>query len=1223
MERRRKPSEWKPSAASFSQTASQGSFHDLKIQTNKDEIESDDDLEGTPVSARSVRSHSSPTLVGPWATRERMPYPKNRLIVLTAWFAVLWMFLVRMHNWLPDAYHFVSTGSHQDLDQQIRSLHKNFEELKVAEKLYIKKELHEQGNDAEKGGNPLANAQSEYPTMFDPYIPGLSLFSEHKAMEHVLKFLGMDGHDLPRHRPVLSWVHDRDSNPEAELHLSTANTASLRHAIDYIAHEAREMAASARSHGWAIQVEEQVASGIQKQTIRGKANQGVEFHKMYSNISNLVISLTPLHMLGEKHPIHEDNLGEDAEWGMHARLVTSALSKFVTSEDGHAPASLQQDLEKGFMAPAHYYNFSIPTLLLNTHIDSAWGTPGANHAAAPSAIFLETLRVLSTTTSLSEKASQRITFLINGAKEQGLDGAHAFITQHPLRTTIWGLINGAGETVLQATSRGWVQLLKKLQWPSGDVTYSDIFKSGLLLSETDYGIFTTYSGPGFESVKKGAALDGAGGLWRQEDGTRAGWKGHRIVGIDMATYRNNYIYHTTTDTPAHLPPGALLHWGTNIIKVIEGVIGAVSTIEDLDQTKWRYGSESGGAWTDILGMYIVSYGPWTAKLVHSLIVIGGLYSWNTYSGPTELERMLGFENVAKHRLVHTICAVLSLPASVIGVMILIKSPWYTVIASNGQSMSWFASLWRPILIFGPMALFGGLVTAVLIPMLVLVRGSPRSTRSGGYLTAVGFERRVASGFLALFCLMTFFLTLVGFGAAHLPASLVIACIVGLHMSSSAIQPKTPVTPTAPPLFTVTGGFSYVLPMLIAMIGVGRVSVRALEMFVPLMGRISAQWKGMPLGGTWETIAQISHKVLVDEWFADGFIGAMIAGLCWTAWMGWILAILVSRMSMSRTLIQRDVGEYVSIRAVVSRLWILAFIASCLAPCFIWFMGTGFKGDEHGEIVQRKRLYIQYAKEQGHDAWMNQIRVAHADCSWNNFDKVILSIQTLWERPVFMHVANQVQYQWSENPKDKMTEWDLAWPRTPMLASINMPLDDQRRGRFKDLTTIMTQDMINLKVLGNVGWEDGGKRMRMLHLGIDHVGVDYLSIVVGNVDQVVRYGLRVEPGTEDGFHWHEGPFAHEVHGVRRFHIRHTGSEGRIELKMEIVGVEQASIDIAGVDGRTWGIPSEEDVYGVYGNITDVGDEEWRQSRQVMERIKAVLPNWTDALLLVTISGSWTV
>jgi hypothetical protein len=59
-------------------------------------------------------------------------------------------------------------------------------------------------------------------------------------------------------------------------------------------------------------------------------------------------------------------------------------------------------------------------------------------------------------------------------------------------------------------------------------------------------------------------------------------------------------------------------------------------------------------------------------------------------------------------------------------------------------------------------------------------------------------------------------------------------------------------------------------------------------------------------------------------------------------------------------------------------------------------------------------------------------------------------------------------------------------------------------------------------------------------------------------------------------------------------------------MGIVGGEHASIDIAGVDGRTWGGPSEEDVYGIYGNITDVGDEKWRQSSQVMERIKAVLP-----------------
>jgi len=755
-----------------------------------------------------------------------------------------------------------------------------------------------------------------------------------------------------------------------------------------------------------------------------------------------------------------------------------------------------------------------------------------------------------------------------------------------------------------------------------------VFRSGVIVSDTDFRIFRTYSGPETSASKSGVAemIETDGGKWMHKDGTRSGWKERKIVGIDMATYRNNYIYHTSTDTPHHISPGALLHWGHNLVKLVEAAVHGIYTVDDLDGGKWRDGSEVGGVWRDVLGWFVVSYGPWTAVLLHVGIAIAGFLTWFKYSGPTDAERALGFENTAPHRLVHAVCGALSIPASFGAVVLMVKSPWYTMFATRGQSMSWFASSVRAVIIYAPMALFGGLFVSVMIPLLILVRGSPRSTRMGGYQTAVGFERRVAASFLVPFSAMSILLTLSGFGAAHLPTSLVVAGIVGLRMaSSSSLRVTTPTTPTAPPLFSVSSGFSYVVPMLILMLGVGRASLTATETFVPMMARSSAHWKGMPLGGTWDSISSISPSALVNFWFVDVFIGTVVGFLTWTAWMGWILAILVARLSMSRVLTQRDVGDTVSIKAVISKAWIALYLVACVAPLASWFMGVGFQGDEHGLVVQRKRVYIQYAKEQGHDAWMNQIRVAHADSAWHQYNKVVQSVGTLWERSVDVHVANQIQYQWTENAHEKLAEWDVAWPRSPMMASIAIALDDSHRGKFKDLSPLVAPDMIKLNVRGNVGWDDGGKRMRQVHLEIDHLGVDYLSIVVSNVDRLLRYGLRVEPGlqTEEGFHWHAAPEAYEQHNVRRFHIRHTGSVGILELMLEMEAGEGATIEISGVDGRTWGIPTEDDVYGVYGNTTDVGDAEWKQSRLLMERVKAALPSWTDPVLLVTISGSWTV
>jgi Zn-dependent M28 family amino/carboxypeptidase len=82
-----------------------------------------------------------------------------------------------------------------------------------------------------------------------------------------------------------------------------------------------------------------------------------------------------------------------------------------------------------------------------------------------------------------------LNLVFNGAEESLQDASHLFITQHPLKDTVRGVINleacgtDGKEITFQATSEEMVRALARTPTPYATIIASEIFQTGLILSE--------------------------------------------------------------------------------------------------------------------------------------------------------------------------------------------------------------------------------------------------------------------------------------------------------------------------------------------------------------------------------------------------------------------------------------------------------------------------------------------------------------------------------------------------------------------------------------------------------------------------------------------------------------------------------------------------------------------------------------------------------------------
>ncbi|WVQ77899.1 hypothetical protein IAR50_007604 [Cryptococcus sp. DSM 104548] len=197
---------------------------------------------------------------------------------------------------------------------------------------------------------------------------------------------------------------------------------------------------------------------------------------------------------------------------------------------------------------AHNPKADKDAILLGAHIDSTFPSPGAADDAIGVGVMLDLARTL---IHKSRPFDNSVIFLFNGAEETLQDGSHLYSIEHSTRTQVKAVINleaagsKGGALLFQATSAEMIEAYAKVPYPKGTVIAADVFSSGIIMSDTDFGQFEKYLG---------------------------------VSGLDMAIVGHSYFYHTHHDTLSSIQRGSAQHFTSNIHAIVDHLLSPSSPL---------------------------------------------------------------------------------------------------------------------------------------------------------------------------------------------------------------------------------------------------------------------------------------------------------------------------------------------------------------------------------------------------------------------------------------------------------------------------------------------------------------------------------------------------------------------------------------------------------------------------------------------------------------------
>ncbi|KAI5081712.1 hypothetical protein GOP47_0001455 [Adiantum capillus-veneris] len=311
------------------------------------------------------------------------------------------------------------------------------------------------------------------------------------------------------------------------------------------------------------------------------------------------------------------------------------------------------------------------SVLISSHIDTVITSPGAGDCNSNIGVMLELLRAVS---HWAHGFKHSVIFLLNTGEEEGLDGAHGFITQHPWSTTIrtavdLEAIGVGGKSILfqGGPDKEIVELYAKVaKHPSAQVLAQDFFLSGLVKSATDFQVYKEVA---------------------------------NLSGLDFAFMQNAAVYHTKNDKIELLTPGSLQHIGDNILALLlEASISEKLPLIGSDKSTFEPSSKMESVFFDILGMFIVRYSKTFAKQLYVSIIAQSL--------------LLLFMSLSQGGWTAVKALVLSAQCLVFSWFFSLSLSFLTSVGLayiSSSTIPYLAHPWLAVILFGMPALFGALV----------------------------------------------------------------------------------------------------------------------------------------------------------------------------------------------------------------------------------------------------------------------------------------------------------------------------------------------------------------------------------------------------------------------------------------------------------------------------------------------------------------------------------